>query len=148
MSLQSRIEKDFVAAYKAKETVKVAVLRMLKTAIKNQQVELGRPLEDDEVLDLVSKQVKQRHESITQYEKAGREELAETERVELAELQSYMPKALTDEELAEAIEEAVAETGADSMKDMGKVMGILGSKYKGRYDGKMASELVRKRLAG
>jgi uncharacterized protein YqeY len=147
MSLQQSIEKDFVQAYKAKDDVRVAVLRMLKTAIKNKHVELGRPLEDDEILDVVGKQAKQRRESIEQYEKATRPDLVDREKAELAVLESYLPAALSEQELAAAVDEAIAETGAASMKEMGKVMSSLMEKYKGRVDGKQAQNLVRSRLS-
>ncbi|WP_029894920.1 GatB/YqeY domain-containing protein [Desulfohalovibrio reitneri] len=147
MSLQQSIEKDFVQAYKAKDEVRVAVLRMLKTAIKNKHVELGRPLENDEILDVVGKQAKQRRESIEQYEKATRPDLVDREKAELAVLESYLPAALSEQELAAAVDEAIAETGAASMKEMGKVMSSLMEKYKGRVDGKQAQNMVRSRLS-
>lgn len=149
MALLERIDNDYIQAYKAKNSVQVAVLRLLKTAIKNRLVELGRDatLSDDDVLDLVSRQVKQRLDSIEQYSKAGREELAENERQELAVLKEYMPAQLTDEELEGAIASIIAETGASGMQDMGKVMQQLTAQYKGRVDGKKASGLVRSRLA-
>jgi uncharacterized protein YqeY len=147
MSLLKAIEKDYLSAYKAKEDVKVAVLRMLKTAIKNASIELRRDPTDDEVLDLVARQLKQRKESIDQYTKGGRPELAEQERLEMVVLQSYMPVQLTAEELERAIDAVVAETGASEMKDMGRVMQALQAKHKGQIDGKTASALVRARLA-
>ncbi len=147
MSIQGRIESDYIVAYKAKDTVRLAVLRHLKTAAKNREVELLRPLTDDDLLDLVSRQLKQRKDSIEQYEKHGRDDLAAVEKAELAVLLDYMPKPLSDAELAEAIERLVAETGAQGPKDMGKVMAALTLGFKGRYDGKKASEAVRSRLS-
>jgi len=147
MTIQGRIESDYIVAYKAKDSVRLAVLRHLKAAAKNRAVEVLRPLTDDDLLELVSRQIKQRRESIDQYEKHGRPELASVEAAELVVLQEYMPSSLTDAELAEAIERFVAETGAVTSKDMGKVMQALTLAYKGRYDGKKASEAVRSRLS-
>lgn len=146
MSLLTTLEADYITAYKAKDEIKVAVLRMLKTAIKNKSVELGHEPDDAQVLDLISKQVKQRKESIDQFTKAGRMELAEREQRELEALSEYMPTPLTDDELVAAIDEIVDASGASSMADMGKVMGELNSRYKGRVDGKKASGLVRSKL--
>lgn len=147
MSLQERIERDFIAAYKDKDTVLVAVLRMLKTAAKNRQVDLRRPLTDDEVLDLVLKQIKQRQESIDMYSKAGRDELAAKEAAELELLRAYQPQPLSAEELTALIETVVAEQGATSIKDMGRVIQAIMNTHKGRVDGKAVSELVRNRLS-
>lgn len=147
MSIQGRIESDYIAAYKAKDTVRLAVLRHLKTAAKNREVELMRPLTDDDMLDLISKQLKQRKDSIEQYEKHGRSDLAAVEIAEHAVLVDYMPQPLTEAELASAIDRLVVETGASGPKDMGKVMAALTLGFKGRYDGKKASEAVRSRLS-
>lgn len=146
-TIQGRIESDYIAAYKAKDTVRLAVLRLLKTAAKNRAVEVLRPLTDDDLLELLAREIKQRRESIEQYEKHGRPELAANEAAELKVLQEYMPAPLTEAELAEAVDRLVTETGAASPKDMGKVMQALAQAYKGRYDGKKASEAVRSRLA-
>ncbi|HWR02718.1 MAG TPA: GatB/YqeY domain-containing protein [Humidesulfovibrio sp.] len=146
-TIQGRIESDYIAAYKAKDTVRLAVLRHLKTAAKNREVEILRPLTDDDFLEIIARQIKQRRESLEQYEKHGRTDLAAVESAELAVLQDYMPTALTEAELAQAIDRLVAETGAQGPKDMGKVMQALTLAYKGRYDGKKASEAVRARLS-
>jgi hypothetical protein len=147
MTIQGRIESDYIVAYKAKDTVRLAVLRHLKTAAKNRGVEVLRPLTDDDLLEIIARQIKQRRESIDQYEKHGRADLAAVEAAELTVLQDYMPAPLTDAELAQAIDTLVAETGAQGPKDMGKVMQALTQAYKGRYDGKKASEAVRSRLS-
>ena len=146
MSMLSRIEQDYIAAYKAHEELRVAVLRLLKTAAKNRQVELMHPLTDDEMLDVIGKQAKQRQDSIEQYKSAGREDLAAREAAELDILRSYLPAALSEAELAEAIEKAIAETGVTGVAGMGKVMSTLLAAYKGRVDGKTASAAVRARL--
>lgn len=147
MNIKGRIESDYIVAYKAKDTVRLAVLRHLKTAVKNREVELLRPVTDDDCLELIARQIKQRRESVEQYTTHGRVELAAVEQAELAVLADYMPQALTDEELAAAIDALIAQTGAAGPKDMGKVMQALTAAYKGRYDGKKASEAVRSRLA-
>jgi uncharacterized protein YqeY len=146
MTLQEQFEKDFLAAYKAKEEVRVAVLRMLKTAAKNRQVELLRPLTDEETLEVIARQVKQRQESIEQFRLAGRGEMAEREAAEMAVLKAYLPTQLTLEETSAAVDAAIAETGASSAKEMGKVMQAVMARHKGRIDGKAVSELVKQRL--
>ncbi|WP_018123616.1 GatB/YqeY domain-containing protein [Desulfovibrio oxyclinae] len=145
--LFERINKDFISAYKAKEEVKVAVLRLLKTAIKNASVEFGREPDEAEVLDIVLKQAKQRRESIEQYSKAGRDDLADREVAELAILEGYLPQRLSDEELSAEIDALIAETGAEGMKDMGRVMKLLNERFKGRIDGRAASETVKAKLS-
>jgi uncharacterized protein YqeY len=148
MSLLQKIDKDYIEAYKAKATVKVAVLRHLKTAIKTRLAEgKDATVTDDDVLDLIAKQVKQRKDSFDQYTKAGRDDLAKVEAEELAELELYLPKQLSDEELAAAIEKAVADLGATGVQDMGKVMQAVLNAHKGQVDGKKASALVRSRLS-
>lgn len=147
MNLQERIEKDFLAAYKAKEEVRVAVLRMLKTAAKNRQVELLRPLTDEEMLEVIARQVKQRQESIVSFRQAGRNEMADREEAEMAELKGYLPTQLTAEETVAAVDAAIAETGATSVKQMGMVMQAVMGKHKGRIDGKAVGELVKARLS-
>ncbi|WP_319759442.1 GatB/YqeY domain-containing protein [Maridesulfovibrio sp.] len=148
MSLIEQIDKDYIAAYKAKDDVKKTVLRHLKTAIKNRIVDVkGDTLSDDDVLDLVAKQIKQRKDSIEQYTTAGRPELAEIEAVEIEALSGYMPEQLSEEEVAAAVDKAIADLGASSMQDMGKVMKSITEVYKGQVDGKVVSSLVRDRLS-
>jgi len=148
MSLSKQIDKDYIEAYKAKSTVKVAVLRHLKTAIKNRMVdEKSDSLSDDVVLDLIAKQVKQRKDSFDQYTKAGRDDLAQIEADELTALETYLPQSLSDEELEAAIEKAIADLGASSMADMGKVMQAVLGAHKGQVDGKKASGLVKSKLS-
>lgn len=147
MSLSERIEKDYVAAFKAKRTDEVAVLRMLKAAVKNKQVELRRELADNEILDVVAKQVKQRQESIDQFRAAGRVDLAEIEERELLILRTYLPTALSPAELEEAVTTTIQALGASGMKDMGRVMNAILGEYAGRIDGKELSALVRAKLS-
>jgi len=148
MSLFKQIESDYITAYKAKDTVKVAVLRHLKTAIKNRMIEdKTDALPDDVVLDLLAKQVKQRKDAFDQYTKAGRDDLAKVEAEEMVQLEQYLPKPLSDDELSEAIDKAIADLGASGMQDMGKVMGVVLGAYKGQVDGKKASNMVRSKLS-
>lgn len=150
MSLTQTIDKDYITAYKAKETVRVSVLRMLKTSMKNKLVELRRPggeLDDAEVLDVIVKEAKQRRDSIAEYEKANRPDLAGREAEELKILETYLPAALTDGELEAAVAAKIAEVGAKGPADMGKVMGPLMKELKGRVDGGKLSATVKARLA-
>lgn len=146
MTLIERLEKDYVVAYKAKDALRLGVLRLLKTAAKNLQVELRRPVEEAEMLDLLTKQAKQRVDSIEQFCAAGRDDLADKEDAELGVIREYLPQPLTGEELSAAIESAVAASGATSMKDMGRVMSAIMDEHKGRVDGKELSSAVRARL--
>ena len=147
MTLQEKIEKDFLSAYKAHEEIQVAVLRMLKTAFKNRQVELLRPLSDEEALEVIARQVKQRQESVEQFRQGGRMEMADREAAEMAFLKTYLPTQLTAEETAAAVDAAVAETRAASLKEMGKVMQAVMARHKGRIDGKLVSELVKQKFS-
>ncbi|MFV0422118.1 GatB/YqeY domain-containing protein [Oleidesulfovibrio sp.] len=146
MTLSSRIESDYITAYKAKNSLKLGVLRLLKTAVKNLQVEKMRPLTEDEIFDVLMRQVKQRQDSIEQFENANRQDLADKEAAELTVLQEYMPAQLGAEELAAAVDKAIADSGAASMQDMGKVMSAIMAEYKGRVDGKELSGMVRSKL--
>ena len=149
MSLFETIEKDYVQAYKAKDAVRLTVLRLLKTAVKNRLVDLCRPggtLDDAEMLDLIIKEGKQRQDSIKQYTSAGRQDLADKEAAELAVIQSYLPKPLSEEELTALIDATIAEVGATSVKEMGKVMGVASKRLAGQADGKDISAKVRELL--
>lgn len=145
-ALLKKIETDYISAYKARREIEVAVLRMLKTALKNMQVDLGREPEDTEVLDAVMRQVKQRKESIAQFRAAGRADLADREQAELEVLDTYLPTPLTPEETAALVDSVVADLGAAGMQDMGRVMGAITASHKGRVDGKALAALVRARL--
>ncbi len=150
MTLSEQIDKDYITAYKAKEQLKLDVLRLLKTAAKNLLVELKRSngaLDDAEMMDVILRQAKQRQDSIVQFNDAGRPDLAEKEAAELEILQAYLPAALTPEELSAAIDAAIEATGAKQPSDMGKVMNAIMAQYKGRVDGKVLSSTVKERLA-
>jgi hypothetical protein len=146
MTLSSRIETDYIAAYKAKDSLRLGVLRLLKTAVKNLQVDKMRPLTEDEVLEVVIRQTKQRQDSIEQYTAAGRQDLADTEAAELEILKDYMPAQIGEDELAALVEKTIADLGASGMQDMGKVMNAIMADYKGRVDGKALSGMVRTKL--
>ena len=150
MSLTDTILDDMKTAMKAREKHTLNVLRALKTAITNAGIEkggLGTPLEDAEVTAIIRKQIKQRQDSVEQFETAGRAELAETEKVEITVLEKYLPAAMSDEEFQTVLDAAFEETGATSRADMGKVMGILKAKTDGRVDGKTLSQAVMSRLS-
>jgi len=145
-NLLKKIDGDYITAYKAKREIEVAVLRMLKAALKNMQIELRRDPDDGEVLEAVMRQVKQRKESIEQFRAAAREELATREEAELEILVTYLPEPLTPEETEALVDATIADIGAAGMKDMGRVMGSITAAYKGRVDGKALSSLVRAKL--
>ena len=148
MSLQEKIQSDIVEAMRAKETLRLGVLRMMKTAVKNKEVDKMKPLEEAEVLAVFSTLVKQRKDSVEQFRKGGREELAQKEESEILIIESYLPAAATDDDIRKAIEDAVAETGATSSKDMGTVIKAARGKLTGKtVDGAKVSQMVKERLA-
>jgi uncharacterized protein YqeY len=149
MSLVEQVDKDLVAAMKAQEALKLSVLRMMKAALKNKQIELGKALEDSEILAVLRTQVKQRHESVEHFRKGGREDLAQKEEAEIKIVEAYLPAAVSDAEIDAAVAAALAETGAAGPRDMGKVMKAAMAKFAGRnVDGKRVSEKVRAKLDG
>ena len=146
MSLSKQIQSDYLTAYKAKDALRLSVLRHLKTAATNLSVELKRDVNDDELLDVILKQAKQRQDSIEQFKAGGRNDLAAIEEAELVILKDYLPQMLEGAELEKAVNEAMQKTGASTARDMGKVMASLMEDYKGRLDGKAVSALVRSKL--
>ena len=147
MSLKERIVKDMTAAMKSKEAARLSTLRMVKAAVQNREIEKGGPLTDEELTKALQSLVKQRRDSVEQYEKAGRAELAEKERAEIAVIEEYLPRAATREEIEQAVSEAVAETGATSMKEMGAVMKAAMARLAGRNaDGRTVNEVVKSKL--
>lgn len=147
MSLQTDIESAMRAAMKAGDAVRVSTLRLAMAAAHNRQIELGHELTDAEVIEVLDRQVKQRHESIELYRQGGRPELANAEEAELAILREFLPEPLTDAEIERLARDAVATTGASGPADMGRVMGVLVPQTKGRADGKAVSDLVRRLLS-
>lgn len=148
MGLLSRISGDFTAAMKAKDQQRLGTLRMLKSALTMLEKELRRPVTDDDALTVLLKEAKQRADSITEFAKAGRQDLVQKEEAELAILKDYLPQQLSEAELAAAVDVAVVASGAASLKDMNKVMQAVMNEFKGRVDGKTVSALVRARLGG
>jgi len=147
MSLKETIISDLTTAMKAKDAERLSTLRMVKANLMNRQIEKGGELTDDEVTKALQSLVKQRRDSIEQYEKAGRAELAAKEAAEIAHIDVYLPQSATPEEIAAAVEAAVGETGASSMKDMGAVMKAAMANLAGKSaDGKAVSEAVKARL--
>jgi uncharacterized protein len=147
MSLRERITGDMTAAMKAKEAARLSTLRMVKAAVQNREIEKGGELSDEEMTKALQSLVKQRRDSVEQYEKAGRAELAAKERAEIAVIEEYLPRAASPEEIERAVEEAVAETGASSLKEMGAVMKAALGRLAGRNaDGKAVSEAVKAKL--
>jgi uncharacterized protein YqeY len=149
MSLEQALTADIVTAMKAKDQNRLTALRMLKTALTNKSIEKGRALDTAEELQVVSMLVKQRRDSIEQFTKGGRLDLAAKEEAEIGVLTGYLPAAASDDDIAAAVSGAIAETGATSAKDMGKVMKAVMAALAGKtVDGKKVSEAVKSRLAG
>jgi uncharacterized protein YqeY len=147
MSLEQTLGADIVTAMKAKDATKLTALRMLKTALTNKSIEKGRALEGAEELQVVSMLVKQRRDSIEQFTKGGRTDLADKEQAEIVVLNTYLPASASDDEIAAAVTAAIAETGATSAKDMGKVMKAVMAGLAGKtVDGKKVSESVKAKL--
>jgi len=145
--LKTKILDDMKAAMKAGDKPRLGVIRLIQAAIKQREVDERIELDDDQVLAVLDKMVKQRRDSITQYEQAGRTELADQEKFEVGICQEYLPEALSDDEIASLLEQAIAETGAASMKDMGKVMGWLKPKLQGRADMGAVSGKIKQKLS-
>jgi uncharacterized protein YqeY len=147
MNLKDKIINDLTAAMKAKDTIRTSVLRMVKANLMNKQIEKGVDLTDEEIIKALQTLVKQRRDSIEQYEKAGREELAQKEKTELVVIEEYLPQSAPPEEIEKAVEEAISETGAGSIKEMGAVMKAAQAKLAGKSaDGKLVSEIVKAKL--
>ncbi len=147
MSLKERIVGDLTAAMKAKEAARLSTLRMVKAALMNREIEKGGELADEELTRLLQSLVKQRRDSVEQYEQGGREDLAAKERAEIVVIEEYLPQAATREEIEQAVAAAIAETGASSMKEMGAVMKAAQGKLAGRSaDGRTVSEIVKAKL--
>lgn len=148
MSLKERIVGDMTAAMKAQDAARLSVLRMVKAAVMNREKENNTELKDEEVTKVLQSLVKQRRDSVEQYEKAGREELAAKERAEIVVIEEYLPQAATREEIERAVEEAIKETNASSMREMGVVMKAAQARLAGRNaDGRTVSEIVKARLS-
>ena len=146
MSLSNTLSQDVKAALKSGDKTRVSMLRMVNAAIKNREIEKGSAPTDEDVSAILRSYVKRARESIDQFSKAGRTDLAEKEKQELAVIQSYLPEELTEEETRKIISEAISATGASSPNEMGKVMKAVMARTKGQVDGKLANKLVKEML--
>ncbi|HEV2826546.1 MAG TPA: GatB/YqeY domain-containing protein [Pyrinomonadaceae bacterium] len=147
MSLKQQIISDLTASMKAQDAARTSTLRMVKAAFMNREIEKGSELDDEEMMKLLRSLVKQRRDSVEQYEKGGRQELADKEQSEIVVIEAYLPQAVSREEIEKAIDAALAETGATSMKDMGRVMKAAQTALAGKNaDGRVVSDLVKTKL--
>ncbi len=146
MTLIERLKDEQKAAMKAKDKPRLGAIRLALSAIKQREVDEKITLNDDDVLAVLTKMVKQRRDSVAQYEAAGRQDLADVEHAEISVLAEFMPQPLTEEEISALMDEAIAATGAASMQDMGKVMGVLKPQIRGRADMGIVSKLVKTKL--
>jgi len=147
MDILAKLNEDMVTAAKAKDKIRLSALRLLKTALHNKEIDLMRPLNETETMQILSGLVKQRKDSIEQFAKGGRPDLVEKEEAELKILQDFMPAQMSDEEVEALIKKAIADVGALSVKDMGKVMKALMPQITGKADGKAAGEKVKALLS-
>ena len=148
MPLRDQLNEDIKSAMKAREAERLAALRLMLSAVKQREVDERITLDDTGVIGVVEKMIKQRKDSIAQYEKAARQDLADKEKYEISVLEGYLPKQLSQAEVEAIVDEAVAATGAKGAADMGKVMGVVKPKLAGRADMGRVSGLVKARLAG
>ncbi len=148
MSLKEQIESETKEAMKARDSERVSALRMVSSAIKNRMIEV-RPneLTDDDVVSVIKKLSKQRKDSIEQFQKAGRDDLAEKEQKELAMLEKYLPEQMSEAQITEIVDATIASMGEVTMKDMGKIMGAVTGKTKGMADNKLVSQIVKAKLS-
>lgn len=147
--LKDKIQEDLKSAMMTKEEEKLSTIRMLKSAIQYYEIQkggAGYEAIDEDVVEVVGREIKKRKESIELYEKGGRQELADKEKRELEVLKDYLPEQLSNDEIKKLVEDAISQTGASTMQDMGKVMSILSPQTKGKADGGMVSSLVREKL--
>lgn len=148
MTISEQIQKDMVTAMRGKDELKLSTLRMMKSAIKNKEIDKRATLEDKETIAVLSTMIKQRHESVEQFTKGNRLELAKKEQAEIAIIETYMPKAVGEAEIAAAVKTTIAEMGSPTMKDMGTVMKNVMARFAdARVDGKVVSETVKRELS-
>lgn len=150
-TLNERIQSDLVAAMRAREELRLSTLRMAKSALKNREIEKRHPLDDQEARQVLASLIKQREESIAQFQQGGRQDLVDKEKAEIVILETYLPRQLSPEEMSAALDEVLAETGAKSAREMGAVMKAAMARFQAqqaRVDGKQLSELVRRKLGG
>ncbi|HEX2332005.1 MAG TPA: GatB/YqeY domain-containing protein [Burkholderiales bacterium] len=147
MSLKNKITEDMKAAMRAKDSARLSAIRLLLSGIKQREVDERKELSDADVTSVIDKMIKQRRESIAQYEKASRKDLADAERFELDVLTGYLPQQMSDAEVLQEVQKAIGESGASGVKDMGKVMGLLKSRLAGKADMAKVSALVKGKLS-
>ena len=151
MAISEQVQKDMVEAMRSRDELRLSTLRMVKSAIKNKEVDKRAPLDDKECQQVLGTLIKQRKDSIEQFQKGGRQELADKEAAEIKIIEAYLPKALGEEEIAAAVKATIAEMGSPTMKDMGTVMKTAMAKLQAtgaRVEGKTVSEIVKKQLGG
>jgi len=148
MGLYEKVTKEMLLATKEQDKLRLAAIRLIKAALHNREIDMKRPLNEEECLQVLSAMVKQRRDSIDQFRQGGRIDLVEKEEGELLVIRSFMPEQVSEEDIAKEIEAAVQEVGAVSIKDIGKVMKVLMAKLTGRADGKLVGEKVKARLSG
>ncbi len=146
MNLSERLTDDMKQAMKNQDKFKLTVIRMMRASVKNLEIDLKRPLDDNEVLDILSREIKQRKDSLQEFKKAGRDDLVADLVVEIDIISQYLPAQLSEEEIQEIVTQTIHELGASSKADMGKVMSALMPKTKGRADGKLVNQFVQQLL--
>ncbi|MNJ36854.1 Yqey-like protein [compost metagenome] len=146
MNLSERLNEDMKQAMKSQDKFKLSTIRMVRATIKNLEIDLKRPLNDNEVLDILSREIKQRKDALQEFEKAGRDDLAANVKAEAEILAVYLPEQLTEEEIKVIVQQTIQETGASSKAEIGKVMSALMPKVKGRADGKLVNQAVQQLL--
>ena len=146
MSLKEKLQEDLKSSMKNKDTIRKSVVTLIRAAIKQYEVDNRVELADDAIIDIISKQLKQRKDTLAEFEKANRDDLVEETKSEIQVLEGYLPQQLSEEELEKIVIETIAEVGATSMKDMGKIMATIKPKTAGRADGRKINELVKKNL--
>ncbi|MNO24191.1 glutamyl-tRNA(Gln) amidotransferase subunit E [compost metagenome] len=146
MNLSERLNEDMKQAMKSQDKFKLSTIRMVRATMKNLEIDLKRTLNDNEVLDILSREIKQRKDALQEFEKAGREDLASNVRAEAEIIAGYLPEQLTEEEIKVIVQQTIQETGASSKAEIGKVMSALMPKVKGRADGKLVNQTVQQLL--
>lgn len=146
MSLSDQLNEDMKAAMRSQDKFRLSVIRMLRAAVKNAEIEHKQPLNDEQVVDIISRELKQRKDSLLEFEKAGRQDLVDNVQAEIGIIAGYLPEQLNEEQIAELVRQAIRDTGAQSKADMGKVMAALMPKVKGRADGKLVNQTVQEYL--
>ncbi|MEG2788605.1 MAG: GatB/YqeY domain-containing protein [Romboutsia sp.] len=146
MSLKEKLQEDLKSSMKNKDTVKKSVVTLIRASVKQYEIDNRVELGDEEIIDIISKQLKQRKDALTEFTKANREDLVNETEAEIEVLKEYLPQQLSEKELNEIVKSTISEVGATSMKDMGKIMSAIKPKTKGRADGKLINELVKANL--